>query len=136
MLQNDPKGTAAIGAAGGSLGYGGIQQSVAYEINVYKGNTPGTNFVTTGSTGTYNATGSVNVASGDPIKVTLVYNAAAETLTEFLADTTTGSVYTHTYTGIDLASTLGGSTAILGFTGGTGGSTSTQTISNFSFTSQ
>ena len=33
--------------------------------------------------------------------------------------TTTGSVYTytHTYTGIDLAATLGGPTAILGFTG-------------------
>lgn|GEM_PF-4116286 len=96
----------------------------------------GTNFVTTGSTGTYNATSPVNVASGDPIKVSLFYNAAAETLTESLADTTTGGVYTHTYTGIDLATTLGGSTAILGFTGGTGGSTSTQVISNFTFTSQ
>ncbi|MGA2706750.1 MAG: hypothetical protein ABSH35_37545, partial [Isosphaeraceae bacterium] len=133
VLQNDPKGTTAIGAGWGSLGYLGIQKSVAYEIDDY---TVGTNFVTTGSTGTYNSTGSIYVASGDPIKVTLVYDAAAETLTEFLADTTTGSVYTHTYTGIDLAATLGGSTALLGFTGGTGGAASLQTISNFSFTSQ
>ena len=127
------------GPEAGSFGYGGIQQSVAYEISVWNGRTVGTNFVTDGSTGTYNTTTPVNVASGDPINVTLVYDAAAETLTEFLAeDTTTGSVYTytHTYTGIDLAATLGGSTAILGFTGGTGGAASTQTISNFSFTSQ
>jgi len=96
----------------------------------------GTNFVTTGSTGTYNATSPVNVASGDPINVTLVYNAAAETLTEYLEDATTGNVYSHTYTGIDLAATLGGPTAILGFTGATGGVVSTQTISNFGFTSQ
>jgi large repetitive protein len=137
VLQNDPRGTAALGGAGGALGYGGsssIQQSVAYEINVYNGDTQGTNFVTNGSTGTYNATGAVNVASGDPIKVTLAYDAAAETLTEFLFDATTGSSYTHTYTGIDLSSTLGGSTAILGFTGGTGGSTSTQTIGSFGST--
>ena len=142
VLQNDPRGTAAIGGTGGDLGYGEglgsggslIQPSVAYEINVYNGHTQGTNFVTDGSTGTYNATGAVNVASGDPIKVTLVYDAAAETLTEFLVDATTGSDYTHTYTGIDLPSTLGGSTAILGFTGGSGGYTSTQTIGNFSFT--
>ncbi|MGA7499958.1 MAG: hypothetical protein WBX00_24775 [Isosphaeraceae bacterium] len=83
VLQNDPKGTTAIGAGWGSLAYLGIQKSVAYEIDDY---TVGTNFVTTGSTGTYNATGSIYVASGDPIKVTLVYDAAAETLTEFLAD--------------------------------------------------
>ena len=142
VLQNDPRGTAAIGGNGGDLGYGEglgvggslIQPSVAYEINVYNGPTQGTNFVTDGSTGTYNATGAVNVASGDPINVMLVYDAAAQTLTEFLVDATTGSDYTHTYTGINLPSTLGGSTAILGFTGGSGGYASTQTIGNFSFT--
>ena len=136
VLQNDPQGTAAIGGSNGSFGYGGIAASVAYEISIWNGRTVGTNFVTDGTTGTYNTTTPINVASGDPIKVTLVYDATAETLTEFLADTTTGSVYTHTYTGIDLAATLGGSTALLGFTGGTGGGASLQTIGSFSFTSQ
>ena len=57
------------------------------EMNIYNGHTIGTNFVTNDSSGNYNATGSVNVReSGDPIQVTLVYNATAETVTESLVD--------------------------------------------------
>jgi hypothetical protein len=136
VLQNAPTGTAALGESGGSLGYaGGISTSAAFEINIYNGHTQGTNFVTDDTAGNYDPTGSVNVASGDPINVVLIYNAAAGTFTEKLTDTTNPSeTYTQTFTGVNLETLLGAPTALLGFTGGDGAGTSTQTISNFRFT--
>ena len=140
VLQNDSRGTAALGSSGGSLGYGGVSgtavsSSAAFEISIYNlsGNTQGSNFVTAGSTGSYKSTGPVNFLSGDPIDVSLIYDASAETVTEMLSDTTTGVTFTTTYKSIDLATVLGNQTALLGFTGGSGGDTSTQTISNFAF---
>ncbi|MES2789351.1 MAG: hypothetical protein V4719_07000 [Planctomycetota bacterium] len=131
VLQN--QGTSALGGDAGSLGYSGITSAVGYQINVYNGHTIGTNFVTTSTTGTYNATGEVNVASGNPILIQLSYNSSAQTVTETLTDTVTGATYTHTYTGLNLAAAVGGQTAYVGFTGGTGGGESTQTISNFEY---
>ena len=126
-------GTSALGNVGGGLGYSGISgASAAYEMNIYNGHTQGTNFTTNGSTGTYNATGNVNIASGDLINVSLTYNPSAGTLTEILTDTSTGATYSKVYSNQNLASLLGSQTATIGFTGGDGGVTSTQTISNFS----
>ncbi len=71
--------------------------------------------------------------SGDPIDVTLTYDATAATLTAVLTDFVTGAAFTQTYTGIDLATQVGGTTAYLGFTGADGGVSSIQTISNFDF---
>ena len=71
--------------------------------------------------------------SGDPIDVTLNYSAAAATLSAVLTDATTGATFTQTYTGINLATQLGGATAYVGFTGADGGVSSIQTISNFGF---
>ncbi len=131
MLQE--VGTGALGGGGGTLGYGGIANpSAAFEINIFNGHTIGTNFVTNGATGTYNATGTVNVNSGDPIKVVLTYNATAGTLAESDTDTTTNANFTHTYN-INLANFFGSNSAYIGFTGATGGSASTQQISAFSF---
>ena len=131
VLQN--AGTSALGNVGGWLGYSGISgTSAAYEMNLYNGHTQGTNFTTNGSTGTYNATGTVNIASGDLINVTLTYNPSAGTLTEILTDTSNGNTYSKVYPNQNLSSLLGSQTATIGFTGGDGGATSTQTISNFS----
>ena len=133
VLQNDTRGTSALGSSGSGLGYGGISPSAAYEINIYGGHTQGANYATNGSTGNYTSTGSVSVQSGDPIDVTLTYSAAAATLTAVLTDATTGATYSQTYTSIDLATQLGGATALVGFTGADGGVSSIQTISNFDF---
>jgi autotransporter-associated beta strand protein len=133
MLQNDSRGTAALGGGGGALGLSGITPSAAHEINIYGGHTIGTNFVTDGSTGTYNNTFPVNVASGDPITVTLSYDPVHNVINETLVDPVANTTFPTSYSNINLAATLGASTALLGFSGATGGANSTQTISNFSY---
>ncbi len=72
-------------------------------------------------------------ASGDPINVALSYNPATTTLSETDTDLSTNGVFTTSYT-VDIAAALGGSSAIMGFTGATGGLNSTQTIGNFTYT--
>ena len=132
VFQN--QGGYALGQTGGNLGYVGILgDTAAYQINLYNGHTQGSNFVTTNSAGTYLATGGVNFSSGNPIQVTLVYDADAQTVTESLSDPIANATFTRTYTGVNLASVLG-TTATFGFTGGEGSVTSIQTISNFTMT--
>ena len=130
VLQNNSAGTQALGGTGGGVGYSGINQSVAFILDIYgqSGWAIGQN----GVVGPYTSTTPINLASGDAINVTLTYNPTTETLVETLADTTQGTSYRHTSTGVNLASLIGGAQAIIGFTGGDGGATSTQQISNFS----
>jgi len=132
VFQN--QGIYALGQTGGALGYVGILgNTAAYQINLYQGHVQGSNFVTTNTAGTYLPTGPVSFSNGNPIRVTLVYDADAKTVSESLVDQITGATYSRTYRGIDLASVLG-STATFGFTGAEGASTSIQTISNFTMT--
>ncbi len=128
-------GTLALGAPGGGLGYSGITPSAAVQINIYFANGVGTSYNTNGlAVGPYTSTSPVNPASGDPINVTLVYDPIAGTLSESLQDANTPSqVYNTVYNVGDLSALLGGNNAYIGFTGGCGGLTSTQTISNFQF---
>ena len=131
------QGPNAIGNTGGALGYQGIAgNTAAYQINLYNAggqHIPGSNFVTTNTTGTYHSTGNVNFTSGDWVSVQLVYNADTQTLTENLKDLSTGATYQNVYENIDLASVLG-SESYIGFTGGEGGATSIQVVSDFSLT--
>jgi hypothetical protein len=130
------QGINAIGAVGGALGYSGISApTAAYQINIYSGHTRGSNFVTTNSTGSYLTTGNVYFYNGNTINVELIYDAKGKTITENLRDTTTNQTFTRTYTNIDLDTVLGDS-AFIGFTGGAGGLSSIQTVSDFSLTYQ
>ena len=130
------QGINAIGAVGGALGYTGISApTAAYQINIYSGHTRGSNFVTTNSTGSYLTTGNVYFYNGDTINVELIYDAKGKTITENLRDTNTNQTFTRTYSNIDL-DTLLGNTAFIGFTGGAGGLSSIQTVSDFSLTYQ
>ena len=70
--------------------------------------------------------------SGDPIQVNVSYDGSTYLSATFL-DLSTGTSYSESYYIGDLTSITGGSTAYVGFSGGDGGSTSTQTISNFIF---
>lgn len=131
------QGTGAIGSGASGLGYVGIPGAkVAYQINLFGGDshTIGSNFVTTNSSGTYNSTGSVNFASGHPIQVQLSYNSHAKQLTEKLTDLISNTTYTKTYSDINLAGMLG-STAFVGFTGGSGAVTAVQSVQDFSLES-
>jgi autotransporter-associated beta strand protein len=134
VFQNDARGASSLGGPGSNLGYNGIAQSAAVEFNLLtlgSSVVPGTNYATGGATGGYAATGPVNLRSGDPIQVNLTYDGS--TLTETLTDLSNSNTWSTSYSGVDLAAITGGSTAYIGFTGGTGGLESTQTISNFTF---
>jgi len=135
-IHNAQLGAGALGGSGGSLGYGGIANSGAVELNVYTGagGGVGTSFGTNGAIVANQTTAPVNLASGDPIQIQLAYDPNFQTLSENLSDQTTGAASTITYTGVNFSSLLGGNVGYVGFTGGTGGQNATQTVSNFGFT--
>lgn len=131
VLQNDPRGTSALGGGGGGLGYSGITPSVGLEFNVYTPNTPGIAFRANGVTGTpYAPTTPLNVASGDPIGVTVHYDGTTASLT--LTDAVTHTSFRTNFV-VDIPGTVGTNVAFVGFTGASGGVASYQQVSNFSF---
>jgi len=133
VLQNDSRGTSALGSDGGGLGYSGITPSAAIEFNLWAPNGQGTAFHTNGATGGYTSTG-LGLSDGHPIRVVLTYDGSSD-LTEKLTDLDTLANWTKTYGGVDLAQIIGGNSLHVGFTGGDGLYYSTQTISNFVFVS-
>lgn len=137
-LQNSPNGLAALGANGGGLGYLGITPSVALELDLFNGSPGGTgiNWETNGLTAGNGGVGNggispVNLASTDPIAVSLFYNDGAGQLNVTLTDQITSASYRTNYHVGDLAALLGSGQAYVGFTGSTGGSDAVQSISNF-----
>ena len=143
-LENDSRGANALGGGGGDLGYGSdsnhpatsITNSFSAQFNIYQSSSisVGTDgAITVNNNPNSSNTGSVNLDSGDPINVTLSYNSSAQTITETLVDQATNARFSTTFTGINLASILGTTSAFVGFTGGTGGVNALQTISNFSY---
>ena len=132
VLQNDGRGTSALGGAGGGLGYGGITPSAALEFNLYPNNTVGIALRSGGDTGgPYNPTTPVDLSNGDLIGVFVHY--ANGILTVTLTDTNQATSYTASFNAGNLATTVGGDTAYVGLTGGTGGSDANQMVSNFQF---
>jgi Legume lectin domain/Chitobiase/beta-hexosaminidase C-terminal domain/Fn3 associated len=138
-------GATAIGPGGGGLGYGpdtvggtaGIGKSVAVKFDLYSNSTEGTNstgLYTNGVSPTTPATtlgGGVNLHSGDIFKVHMTYDGT--TLTMTITDTVnTAQTFTTSWP-INIPATVGGNTAYVGFTGGTGGSTATQEILTWSY---
>lgn len=131
VLQNDPRGTSALGGGGGGLGYSGITPSVGLEFNIYGPNTPGMAFRANGATGgPYPATPPLNVASGNPIGVTVHYDGTTVSCT--LTDTVAHTSF-RTNLVVNIPVTVGTNVAFVGFTGASGGVASYQQVSNFSF---
>jgi len=133
VVQNAAAGLNALGASGGGLGYGGIPQSAAVRFNIYSAapGGMGTRLSTDGASGTYGPTLPVNLASGHPLWVTLNYNGT--TLAENLVDLTTKATFSTNYT-VNIPEFIGEiNTAWVGFTGGDGGESSVQTVSDFTF---
>jgi hypothetical protein len=140
VIQNDPRGTAALGAGGGGGGYAGIANSIAIKFDLYSGgtHTPTTGLYT-GGTSPGEAPGAgggrsidmspINLGSNHPLQVTLTYSGT--TLTETVLDTVTMQMFTHNYTGVNLAQILGPGTALVGFSGGTGGETAIQKVTSW-----
>src|SRR5690242_11808515 len=84
VIQNSPAGANALGGGGGNLGYGGIANSAAFEINIYAPNTRGTAYHEQGATGGYQAAGAVDWSDPNGVDITLQYNGTflTETITQ------------------------------------------------------
>ena len=136
-LQNAPAGVQAIGINGGGLGYQGIGSSVAVKFDLYSNAGEGadsTGFYTNGVMPTVPAVdmtaSGVNLHSGDILHAHITYDGTTLTLT--LTDTITNASFT-TSMAINIPATVGGNTAYVGFTAGTGGLTATQEILNWTY---
>ena len=130
VLENAPAGASAVGFGNVNLGYAFSGASAAITLEP-AGNASG--FYKDGSLNNGSlATAPVNLRSGDPINVTLVYSGS--TLAETLADPTANTTYTNTFFVGNLATVLGSSTAFVGVTASTNGGNESQTFSNFEFT--
>jgi hypothetical protein len=131
VLQNDPRGPLALGGGGGELALSGITPSAALTFNIY--GTAGMSLGLNGGNGSpYQATAPVDIASGHHIKIALRY--ANGTAQVSLTDVEFALTYTTTLA-INFPAVVGADTAYVGFTGATGGVTSTQTVTDFAFTS-
>ena len=133
------EGPTALGGSGGGLGYQGIPNSVAVKFDLFSNAGEGpdsTGLYTDGASPTLPATdmtsSGVNLHSGDAMWAHIVYNGTNLTLT--LTDTVTKAVFTEAFP-INIPATVGGNTAYVGFTGGTGGSTAIQNVLAWDFVS-
>jgi FtsP/CotA-like multicopper oxidase with cupredoxin domain len=142
-IQN--QGLNALGGFGAGLGYGvqpagtgaSIAKSVAVKFDIYNNNGEGSN-----STGVYlkgasptlpatNLTPSgVVLSNGDVLHAHIAYDGANLALT--ISDATTKATATQSYA-VNIPAAVGANTAYVGFTGGTGGSASTQKILTWSY---
>ena len=138
-------GATALGSFGGGLGYGpdgtnskaAIGKSVAVKFDLASNAGEGSN--STGLSlngaaptvaGSVNLVGSgIDLHSGDVFQVAMGYDGTR--LTVIITDTQTGRSATQSYA-VDIVATAG-STAYVGFTGGTGVATATQEIVNWTF---
>jgi len=137
-LQNSSSGAWAMGGNGYDLGYGGIASSVAVKFDLYNNAGEGsdsTGFYTAGAAPTVPAldmtSSGVNLHSGDVMLAVVTYDGATLTLT--LTDTVTKASYTAS-TAVNIPAAVGGDTAYVGFTGGTGGLSAIQNILTWTYT--
>jgi hypothetical protein len=136
VLQN--QGATALGSNGQDLGFGyGIAQSVGIKFDLYNNNGEGpdsTGLFTDGTRPTMPATdltpSGVNLHSGDVFHVHMTYDGT--TLTVTIADTVTGATATQTYT-VNIPSIVGGNSAYVGFTAGTGGTATAQNVLTWTY---
>ena len=142
-LQN--QGKTALGASGGGLGYGpdtpggvtGITPSAAIKFDLYDNAGEGpdsTGLYTDGASPTVpalNLSGSaVDLHNGHIFAVAMRYDGVS--LVQIITDTVTHHAWGHTYT-VNLPKVLGGTTALPGFTAGTGGLATTAEVLNWSY---
>jgi serine/threonine protein kinase len=132
------KDAKALGNGGAGLGYEGIGNSAAIKFDLYNNSGEGIN-----STGLYlkgaapTKAGSIDLSgtgidlhSEHPFRVTVTYDGT--TLKVTIANRQTNASVNHSYP-VDLVTVIGGETAFVGFTGGTGGASALQEILSWTF---
>lgn len=137
LWQNDPRGTAAIGAAGSTLGYDPISPSVVVEFDTF-GNTfdPGgrnVGIMLNGDSRTpiANQFPAFDFADGNTYFAWIEYAGATNTLSVYLAPVDVRPATALVSATVDLYGTVG-SQAYVGFTAGTGVSTAYHAILSLS----
>lgn len=133
-------GPNALGGTSAGLGYQGIQKSVAVKFNFYNYQNEGSD-----STGIYTngqppvlptvdlTPSGIVLGSGDSIQAQVNYDGT--TLTLNLLDLVTNKTFTMSQV-INIPQIVGGNTAYVGFTGGTGGLSSSQKILTWTYTTE
>jgi fibronectin type 3 domain-containing protein len=127
----------SLGLGGGNLGYGGIGNSVAVKFDIFSNageGTDSTGMYVNGATPTVPAvdmtSSGVSLLSGDVMNVQLSYNGTTLTLT--IQDATTLKSFTTSWT-VNIPTTVGSTTALVGFTAGTGGLTAVQDVLSWTY---
>lgn len=139
-----------VGPSGGGLGYGPdtpggtppagtpIGKSIAVKFDLFNNageGTDSTGWYTNGVSPTTPASdmtaSGVNLHSGDAMNVHMTYNGT--TLNWTVTDPTAGKSFA-TSAAVNIPSVVGGNTAFVGFTAGTGGATATQEIISWTYT--
>jgi fibronectin type 3 domain-containing protein len=127
----------ALGGGGGNLGYAGIGNSVAVKFDIYSNageGTDSTGMYVNGAVPTVPAvdmtSSGVNLLSGDVMNVQLVYDGTTLTLT--ITDATTLQKFTTSWT-VNIPTSVGRTTALVGFTGGTGGLSAIQDVLSWTY---
>jgi Legume lectin domain/Chitobiase/beta-hexosaminidase C-terminal domain len=136
---------AALGPAGGGLGYGpptpagapGIPRSVAVKFDLYNNAGEGGDSIGMYTNGASPSTpftdltpSGVNLHSGDVFNVHMTYDGT--TLAWTITDASTGKTFS-TSAAVNIPTIVGGNTAFVGFTGATGGLTAIQEIVTWTF---
>lgn len=133
-------GPTALGGDSAGLAYQDIQKSVAVKFNFYNYDSEGAD-----STGLYTdgepptvptvdiSPSGIELSSGDTIQAQIVYDGT--TLTLNLHDTVNNDTFTTSWP-INIPQTVGGNTAYIGFTGGTGGLSANQNILSWTYSTQ
>jgi hypothetical protein len=148
MIQNDPRGTAALGFTGGALGYAtddlgggpgapGIQNSVAVEFDLYANFNAETNanHVAVLTNGVLNDTHLIDPGfslQNATVNAWVDYYAATHILNVFVSQTTTKPTSPLISALVDLSTAVGAS-GLVGFSGGSGSLTAVQDIQNWQF---
>jgi hypothetical protein len=135
IIQNS--GLNALGSSGGGLGSQNIAKSVAVKFDLYNSageGTSSTGVYLNGAVPTVPSTDllshGIKLHSGDTFKVQLSYNGTNLSLT--ITDTVTAATFTTAFP-VNISGTVGGTTAYVGFTGGTGGATAIQQIVQWTY---
>jgi autotransporter-associated beta strand protein len=124
-------GVAGSDPAGGSSAGSAISPSVDLAFDVFGGAEMGYN-TNGGDTTNVSIFGGSSYTPGDPINMSVSYNAATQVLSWSGTDAGKSLTFSASQS-VNLATTLTGTSAYIGFTGGSGYFTSNQTISNFSY---
>jgi hypothetical protein len=128
-------GPTALGGGGGGCGYSGIPTSVAVAFDIYPNGGSYTGLFTNGAAplAENQTTLTLNFHNGNVFRARLAYDGT--TLQVTITDTVSNASQTQNYT-INIPSTIGGTTAYVGFTAATGGLNAIQDIRTWTFSTR